>query len=560
MLGGGVALALALFLLLRRPAPPRETTADDEAAMLGAYRILDEPAPALPVRSLAERIASAVALEPDPVELFAIVAEEVGVELRIPAVTLVRFETGGFGTVVGAWHAQSELDVAPGTTVDLDASSPAGQVYASGKSVPGGSPIRIGTKPWGVLVGEGSDPTELAAFAEIAQSAVAYADASARLTSLGTRDSLTNLPDHRAFHEQLRAEVRRAQRHERALSLVLLNLDGFRRLNDEHGRLAGDRALTEAARRLTDAVRQGEIVSRVGADHFAWILPETEDLNGWIGAERARRAISATPFEAVGDVTASAGVADLADVGGADELLAHAEVALAHAKSSGGDATFRHSTELGGDELGHTTADSAGDQRGLMRLKALARELDAEDPGTEGHSERVARLAEKLAVVSGWSPEDAVRLAQASTVHDVGKLAVDDDVLRKSGPLDERELEQIRNHPDTGAEIAVKALDPEQLSWVRHHHERWDGTGYPQRLSGELIPAGARLLALAEAWDSMTSSRFYGEALSTREALAECRRESGNQFAPEAVEALERLWALGALEPAADVRTASFDY
>ena len=195
-----------------------------------------------------------------------------------------------------------------------------------------------------------------------------------------------------------------------------------------------------------------------------------------------------------------------------------------------------------------------------MRLKALARELDAEDPGTEGHSERVARLAEKLAVVSGWSPEDAVRLAQASAVHDVGKLAVDDEVLRKSGPLDERELEQIRNHPDTGAEIAVKALDHEQLSWVRHHHERWDGTGYPQRLSGELIPAGARLLALAEAWDSMTSSRFYGEALKTSEALAECRRESGTQFAPEAVEALERLWALGALEPAADVRAASLDY
>ena len=371
------------------------------------------------MRSLAERIASAVALEPDPVELFTIVAEEVGVELRVPAVSLVRFETGGFGTVVGAWHEQEELDVAPGATVDLDASSPAGQVYASGKTVPGGAPIRIGTKPWGVLVGEGADPAELTALAEIAQSAVAYADASARLTSLGTRDALTNLPDHRAFHEQLRAEVRRAQRHERSLSLVLVNLDGFRRLNEEHGRLAGDRALTEAARRLTAAVRQGEIVSRVGADHFAWILPETEGLNGWIGAERARRAISATPFDGVGDVTASAGVADLADVGGADELLALAEVALAHAKSSGGDATFRHSAELGADELEQTTADTAG---GLKRLKALARELDAEDPGTEGHSERVARLAEKLAVVSGWSPEDAVRLAQASAVHDVGKL------------------------------------------------------------------------------------------------------------------------------------------
>ena len=552
MLGGGIALAVALFLLLRRPELP-----ETDAALLGAaYRVLDEPAAPLHVRSLAERLASAVALEPDPVELFTIVAEEVGIELRVPAVSLVRFEIGGFGTVVGAWDVEEELDVPPGATVDLDASSPAGQVFASGKSVPGGAPIRIGTKPWGVLVGEGADPAELAALAEIAQSAVAYADASARLTSLGTRDALTNLPDHRAFHEQLRAEVRRAQRHERSLSLVLVNLDDFRRLNEEHGRLAGDRALTEAARRLTAAVRQGEIVSRVGADHFAWILPETEGLNGWIGAERARRALSTTPFEGVGDVTASAGVADLADVGGADELLALAEVALAHAKSSGGDATFRHSAELGADELEHTTADTAG---GLKRLKALARELDAEDPGTEGHSERVARLAEKLAVVSGWSPEDAVRLAQASAVHDVGKLAVDDEVLRKSGPLDESELEQIRHHPDTGAEIAVKALDHEQLSWVRHHHERWDGTGYPQRLSGELIPVGARLLALAEAWDSMTSSRFYGEALKTSEALAECRRESGTQFAPEAVEALERLWALGALEAAADVRAATLD-
>jgi HD-GYP domain-containing protein (c-di-GMP phosphodiesterase class II) len=283
------------------------------------------------------------------------------------------------------------------------------------------------------------------------------------------------------------------------------------------------------------------------------VLPETEGLNGWIAAERARRAISATPLAGVGTVTASAGVADLHDVGGADELLALAEVALAHAKSSGGDATFRHS-----EELDRTGADTPESERGLQRLRALARELDAEDPGTEGHSERVARLAEKLAVVTGWPAANAIRLAQAAAVHDVGKLSIDDDVLRKSGPLEEHELEQIRNHPDTGAEIAGKALDAEQLSWVRHHHERWDGEGYPDRLSGDLIPAGARLLALAEAWDSMTSSRLYGEALSTADALAECRRESGGQFAPEAVEALERLWTLGALE-AADVR-AAVDY
>jgi HD-GYP domain-containing protein (c-di-GMP phosphodiesterase class II) len=226
-------------------------------------------------------------------------------------------------------------------------------------------------------------------------------------------------------------------------------------------------------------------------------------------------------------------------------------VALAHAKSAGGDVTFRWSRELEDGEAGAVENDG-----GLERLRALAHELDAEDPGTEGHSERVARLCEKLALSSGWTPERAVRLAQAGALHDVGKLAVDEDVLRKAGPLSRDELEQIRSHPDTGAELAVNALDDEQLAWIRHHHERWDGAGYPQRLAGEAIPAGARLLALAEAWDTMTSSRLYGEALSLADAVAECKRERGTQFAPEAVDALERLWALGALN-GTDVRTAA---
>ncbi|HWL34417.1 MAG TPA: HD domain-containing phosphohydrolase, partial [Gaiellaceae bacterium] len=134
----------------------------------------------------------------------------------------------------------------------------------------------------------------------------------------------------------------------------------------------------------------------------------------------------------------------------------------------------------------------------------------------------------------------------------------DEDVLRKPGPLSAEELEQIRNHPDTGAELAVNALDEEQLAWIRHHHERWDGAGYPNGAAGEAIPGGARLLALAEAWDAMTSSRVYGEALTLAEAVAECKRERGKQFAPEAVDALDRLWALGALSDA-DVRATTVD-
>ena len=312
--------------------------------------------------------------------------------------------------------------------------------------------------------------------------------------------------------------------------------------------------LAEVGRRLAATVRTGELVSRLSADHFGWVLPETEGLNGWIAAERARRSLAAAPIEGIGHVTASAGVCDFEDVAGPDQLLALAEVALVHAKDSGGDATFRYSAELDGE-----SGLPVEDDRGLSRLRALAGELDAEDPGTEGHSERVARLSEKLALSCGWHADLAIRLAQAGLLHDVGKLGIGEAVLRKPGPLSATELEQIRNHPDTGAAIAVRALDEEQLSWIRHHHERWDGAGYPNGVAGDAIPAGARLLALAEAWDSMTSSRVYGSALSAADAVAECKREQGTQFAPEAVDALDRLWALGALD-AADVHTESNDY
>ena len=506
-------------------------------------------------RTAEQRIQDAVAVESDPVELFSIVAEEVAHDLSVTAVAVIRFETEGFGTIVGAVEPRGSAELIPGTTVALDVESPAANVFATGHAVAGAAPVLVGSRLWGAIVAEGGDDKRLAALAVAAQPAIAFADTSARLGALATRDHLTNLPDHRSFHEQLRSEARRAQRHERALSLVLVNVDGFRAINAQHGRLAGDRVLAEVGRRLAATVRNGELVARISADHFGWILPETEGLNGWIAAERARRALAAAPIQGVGIVTASAGVCDFEDASGADDLLARSEVALARAKESGGDVTFRWSTEL---EDSHDAEQPQEGEGSLVRLRALAHELDAEDPGTEGHSERVARLCEKLALSSGWSPDRAIRLAQAASLHDVGKLGIDEDVLRKPGPLTPEELEQIRNHPDTGAELAVNALDEEQLGWIRNHHERWDGAGYPSGAAGEAIPAGARLLALAEAWDAMTSSRVYEDALALGDAVAECKRERGKQFAPEAVDALERLWTLGALN-GADVRAATTD-
>lgn len=515
---------------------------DELGFVTGVVAVLHDTANA-GARTAEQRIQDAVALEPDPVELFSIVAEEVALELRIDAAAVIRFETGAVGTIVGACEPRGSTRLIPGTTVSLESDDPAATVFRTGRAVAGAAPIRIGARLWGALVAASADKARLATLSLAAQPAIGFADASAQLGALATRDQLTNLPDHRAFHEQLRSEARRAERHERSLSLVLINIDNFKQINAEHGRLAGDRALAEAGRRLAAAVRNGELVSRLSADHFGWVLPETQGLSGWIAAERGRRALAATPIDGIGTITASAGVCDFDDLCGSDELLALAEVALVHAKGSGGNATFRYSAELDGGDAGNQPEDN----RALDRLRSLARELDAEDTGTEAHSERVSRVAEKLALSCGWSPDLAIRLAQAALVHDVGKLSIDEGVLRKPGPLSNAERDQIRNHPDTGAEIAVKALDAEQLSWIRHHHERWDGAGYPQGVAGDLIPVGARLLALAEAWAAMTSSRVYGKALGTAEALAECKGERGRQFAPEAVDALDRLWALGAL-------------
>jgi diguanylate cyclase (GGDEF)-like protein/PAS domain S-box-containing protein len=504
------------------------------------------------------RLQAALARECDPVELFAVVAEEAVALLGVRSATLVRFEATGFGTVVAAWAGGDTAPAPPGTPLPLESGTAAGLVFLTGagsrSATEAAAPVRAAGRLWGALVVGGHPAGEaLEGFSSSAAPIVVFADMEIRLAALASRDPLTNLADARAFHEQLRAEVRRAQRHGRSLALVVCNLDGFRALNQAHGRLAADRVLAEAARRLAGQTRQGEVVSRLGGDQFAWILPETEGIDGWIAADRARRTIAETTF-AVGDVTASVGVCDLNDAESADELYAFADIALLHAKANGRNVTFRFSPELR-----EQAPAPAPDEGRLGTLRALARAIDAEDPGLEGHSERVARLAEKLALASGWPAEAAIRLGQAALVHDVGKLSVPDGVLGKPGELSPEELEQVRRHPAAGAELAASALDEEQRDWVRHHHERWDGGGYPDGLVGEFVPAGARLLGLAEAWDTMTSNRSYGQALALAEALAECRRGSGTQFAPDAVAALERLWTLGALSPVETVEAEAGD-
>jgi HD-GYP domain-containing protein (c-di-GMP phosphodiesterase class II) len=169
-------------------------------------------------------------------------------------------------------------------------------------------------------------------------------------------------------------------------------------------------------------------------------------------------------------------------------------------------------------------------------LSVLSRAIEARDPHARGHSARVTALAESIAIQLGWSQERLALLHVGGPLHDIGKLAISDEVLSKPGQLDDDELAQIREHPKLGARLLLRvAAFRKALPYVLYHHERWDGTGYPTGRAGEEIPVEARVLAIADAFDAMTSDRPYRRALSREEALAEVERCSGTQFDPALV-------------------------
>ncbi len=172
---------------------------------------------------------------------------------------------------------------------------------------------------------------------------------------------------------------------------------------------------------------------------------------------------------------------------------------------------------------------------------------------TRQHSERVASLAERLALAQGWTAKRASPLHASGLLHDVGKIGIPDEILLKPGPLTDAEYYQVKRHAEMGAYIAAKVLEAEQIAWVHGHHERWDGTGYPDRIAAEQIPDGAQLLALADAWDVMTQGRTYKPTKGTDEAIAECMAEAGHQFAPAAVDALLTVTSAAAWSSSPDI-------
>ena len=416
------------------------------------------------------------------------------------------------------------------------------------------APVEVDGARWGCVVAAPAPGRVLPAglwevlesMADLAAGAVIGERARRLVAARAAADPLTGLAGPQAFADELSREVERVRRYGGPLSLVLVNVDGFRRVNDRHGARVADDVLRAIGELMSAHIRAGDAVGRTGGDEFAWLLPHAGPDDARDAAARLRRAIAETPFPEAGYVTTSVGIATAAAADATADLHRQAEVALHWAKVSGRNRAMAYSFAVAEEVFAHRGGDRA-EAPSLRAMRALAWAVDAKDPYTHRHSARVADLAVQIATALGWPVSRAAQLREAGLVHDVGKIAVPDAILFKPGPLTDGEREAVSAHAAVGARIVADVLSAEQAAWVRAHHERWDGTGYPDHLAGEDIPEEARVLALADSWDVIVSSRSYQAGRGVEAALAEVRRCAGSQFWPVAVDALARLVAAGAV-------------
>lgn len=344
-------------------------------------------------------------------------------------------------------------------------------------------------------------------------------------------DPVSGALNHRALHERLARELSRVSGGGR-LHVAAFDIDRFREVNNAFGHATGDRLLREVASGLAGSARSEESVYRLSSDEFVAVLPGYDAEGALAWARQARRRAEDRLVVAGRQVRISVGIAggDELDTR-AEDLLDRAVAAQSMAKAGEGEPVVLFDAEsVRLDPAERLEAARRRSHRATVR--ALAATVDARDTDTRHHSENVRRLAEALAAYLGLSAVESANLGAAAVMHDVGKIGVRDDVLRKPAALTLEERRHVEEHPDLAARILSPARLDEIIPGVRHHHERWDGRGYPDRLAGEEIPYHARLLAVCDAFEAMTANRAYRAALEVEEALCEVERSAGTQFDP----------------------------
>jgi diguanylate cyclase (GGDEF)-like protein len=358
----------------------------------------------------------------------------------------------------------------------------------------------------------------------------------------GTVDALTRIASHRVFQDRLVHECERAYRFGDTFMLVMLDLDNFRAVNDRHGHRTGDVILLDLARRIKAQLRDIDLLARFGADRFAMILPHTLESGGVQVAERIRQNVAGWVFftddGAEVRLTVSVGMCSYpADGSTAPELVEVADKALRFAKAMGGNQVQLHHDLLTRDAADNVVSMPGSGREAIVR--SLAAAVDIRDGYTHTHSNLVSELSAAVARRLGLSASEVGRVSVGALLHDVGKIGIPDAILTKAGSLTPEEWECIQEHPVLGRQILEQAPELTDITpLVLHHQERYDGTGYPNRLAGEGIPLGARIIAAADAYHAIISDRPYRSRRPHAEAVRELRRCSGAQFDPRVVQNL----------------------
>jgi diguanylate cyclase (GGDEF)-like protein/PAS domain S-box-containing protein len=364
-------------------------------------------------------------------------------------------------------------------------------------------------------------------------------------------DSVTGISNHRTFQERIRDEVSWAEINATTVGLIMLDIDGFKAVNDSQGHLSGDEILRQLASTIEDVVGR-ERAYRYGGDEFAVLLPLTDRRDTARMAERLRQAAERQNNGDGNMITLSLGVASFPEAAGsAEELIYGADAAMYWAKSAGKNRVgdWADLVKRNGDGSGalYTSDRTIGT---IDTVGALVAALVAKDPATGAHVERCSWYALMLAEELGLSEKETSTVRIASLLHDIGKITVPDDVLRKPGPLNDKEWAQMKEHPLAALQVLgqITAI-AEATPAILHHHEHFDGSGYPHGLAGVEIPIVSRILLVTDAFDAMTTDRPYRKAMPVEAAIEELKSNMGNQFDPAITEAFLRALARRGAQP-----------
>jgi len=401
-------------------------------------------------------------------------------------------------------------------------------------------------------------------------------------------DSLTDLYNHAHFYQRLAEEIDRSNRYGHGFAVVMMDIDAFKHFNDSRGHQAGDKMLRLVADCIRSGLRRSDIPFRYGGDEFAAILPNADSSRAQAVVNRINKRIAARLKEmnnpAAAWLSVSAGVASFPqDATTADELVRIADDALYNAKrlawargmtgqqqaaqwlpalpslvddaQSAMLSTAANSLAAVLHDLGAADLVAEPNLRAMATLGAAS---EMKDRHIGGHQERTSLWAAALAERMGLPRERVLDIRIASLLHDIGKVSVSEGILNKPGKLTEEEFAKVKQHAPLGATMMISEAEAlQQLATiVRHHHERFDGKGYPDGLAGEDIPLAARIMSVVDVFDAMTHDRAYRKALSREEAIAELERGAGTQFDPAVVEAFLALLKRPGQKPAAPAQAA----